>query len=184
MAGGLVGYNETGKVSNSYSTGVVKGTTSNAPSYAYCGGLVGQNGGTITNCYSSGDVVSEVSGYNYAYTIYVGGAVGYNTGKVSDCVVLGDCKVITSSYYSSNKGSYSVSAVCGYNKSGTLTKLYHIDTQTRTIEYGDTTKTSNAGNYSVMVTEETLKISSFYTDILNWDIEIWDFSSNELPVLK
>ena len=184
MAGGLVGYNETGKVSNSYSTGVVKGTTSNAPSYAYCGGLVGQNGGTIANCYSSGDVVSEVSGYNYAYTIYVGGAVGYNTGKVSDCVVLGDCKVITSSYYSSNKGSYSVSAVCGYNKSGTLTKLYHIDTQTRTIEYGDTTKTSNAGNYSVMVTEETLKISSFYTDILNWDIEIWDFSSNELPVLK
>ena len=67
--GGLVGYNDEGTVSNSYSTGNVTGED-------YVGGLVGDNyNGNISNSYSTGNV----SGYEY-----VGGLLGLNYGTVSN----------------------------------------------------------------------------------------------------
>jgi len=68
--GGLVGFNEGGTVSNSYSTGSV--TSENS-----VGGLVGENfeGGTIINSYSTSSVTGNFS---------IGGLVGENTGTVSN----------------------------------------------------------------------------------------------------
>jgi hypothetical protein len=64
VVGGLIGDNE-GTVSNSYSTGSVKGVN-------YVGGLIGYNYyGTVSNCYSTG----SVNGYSF-----VGGLIGYNAG--------------------------------------------------------------------------------------------------------
>jgi hypothetical protein len=66
--GGLVGYN-TGHVTTSYSTGVIRGNES-------VGGLVGGNKGNVFNCYST----TVVSGNQN-----VGGVVGYSNGQVVNC---------------------------------------------------------------------------------------------------
>jgi hypothetical protein len=70
--GGLVGHNNIGNVNNSYSTGAVSG-------YYGIGGLVGYNntdGGTVTNCYSTGTIT--------AFTGTIGGLYRYG-GLVGDC---------------------------------------------------------------------------------------------------
>ena len=96
--GGLVGSNYKGSISNCYATGSVTcvglvgfgglvgenfGAVSNC--YSNCsvsgnarsvGGLVGWNSGAISNCYSSGSVSGEM---------YVGGLVGQNAGTISSC---------------------------------------------------------------------------------------------------
>ena len=96
-AGGLVGVNSGGTVTNCYSTGAVSGSSA--------GGLVGVNsGGTVTNCYSisavsassqSGGLVGSNASGGIITNCYstgavsggsaVGGFVAYNTGTVTDC---------------------------------------------------------------------------------------------------
>lgn len=46
----------------------------------YVGGLVGYNGGTITNC-AAYNVTLQANGYNYS-TLYLGGLVGCNRGAI------------------------------------------------------------------------------------------------------
>jgi hypothetical protein len=87
---GLVG----GSVSGSYYIGGVVGqnngtvqncyTTSNVSSLeSYTGGVVGSNDGTVQNCYTTGNVSSSMSSSNA-----VGGVVGRNDGTVQNCVAL------------------------------------------------------------------------------------------------
>jgi hypothetical protein len=72
---GLFGYIDKGEVRN---LGVEGGSVSGR----YCvGGLVGLNYGSLSNCYSTGDVNSLE---------YVGGLVGGNGGNVSNCYSTGD----------------------------------------------------------------------------------------------
>jgi len=65
--GGLVGFNNAGSINNSYSTVIVSG-------FCYVGGLVGDNLSIINNCYSIGEVSGDWS---------VGGLMG---GLVADSV--------------------------------------------------------------------------------------------------
>jgi len=72
--GSLVGYND-GRITTSYSTGIVSGDQSNI------GGLVGfNNAGSINNSYST----VMVSGYRF-----VGGLLGYQGGLITDCYSVG-----------------------------------------------------------------------------------------------
>ena len=74
--GGLVGWNEAGSVSNSYSTAAVIGG-------AHLGGLVGVlNGGSIDKCYSSGAIAS----WYYSYPFIGGLAATNNGGTVTNSV--------------------------------------------------------------------------------------------------
>ena len=70
-AGGLIGANHAGTVSDSYSTGSVIGVE-------YVGGLVGRNFNyaTVSNSYSTGSVTGDE---------FTGGMVGMNEGTVSNC---------------------------------------------------------------------------------------------------
>jgi hypothetical protein len=69
--GGLVGLNEIGAIINCYSTNFVIGSN-------YVGGLVGENFGLVSNCYSYSE--------DYVFGTYrVGGLVGRNLGIVSNC---------------------------------------------------------------------------------------------------
>jgi filamentous hemagglutinin family protein len=97
--GGLVGYNESGTITDSYSTGSVIGTTA-------VGGLVGVNidSGTITDSYSTGSVSGG---------IFVGGLVGANSGDITDSYATG-----------SVSGTDYVGGLVGYNDSGTITDSY------------------------------------------------------------
>ena len=81
-AGGLVGENIAGNITDCYSGA----TVSNPDDYA-TGGLVGKNRGTVKNTYSAG----AVEGLDYT-----GGLVGANYGTVKNSVALNES--VTSSY--------------------------------------------------------------------------------------
>ena len=80
-AGGLVGRNDGGSITNSYATGDVSATSY----YAYAGGLVGRNDGDITNAYATG----EVSATFTDSSAYAGGLVGFNSGSITNAYATG-----------------------------------------------------------------------------------------------
>lgn len=69
--GGLVGYNDGGSITNSYSTGSMSGGEGSLN-----GGLVGTNNGSITNSYSTGSASGGEGSYN-------GGLIGKNDGTIA-----------------------------------------------------------------------------------------------------
>ncbi len=96
---GLFGFvGDNGIIKN---TGVINSYFNN---YDYVGGVVGENYGTITNCYNEGEVIGYYS---------VGGVVGYNGGTITNCYNKG--------YVG---GSFFVGGVASYN-SGTITNCYN-----------------------------------------------------------
>lgn len=131
--GGLVGYISKGSISNSHVINATVIATSNE-----AGGLVGQNGGTISGSYVSGGSVSGVSnvgglvGQNWgtvsgsyasggtvsATGNDVGGLVGNNSGSVSGSYVDGVTVISAVSSGSGNGGG-----LVGYN-SGTISNSY------------------------------------------------------------
>ncbi len=98
---GLFGFIDDGEVNNLGLEGVsISGDE-------YVGGLVGHNGGDISNCYSTGDV----NGFEY-----VGGLVGYNIGIISNCYSTGDVN-----------GLYRVGGLVGWNwEEGSVSNCYSI----------------------------------------------------------
>lgn len=98
QAGGLVGYNESGTIKNSYVNGDIEGK------YYSIGGLVGYNEkGRIENCYT----ITRVEGMKR-----VGGLVGSNLGILSESEVIGY-----------TKGNISVGGLVGENQ-GIIEKSY------------------------------------------------------------
>jgi len=100
---GLFGYIDAGEISNLGLKGLsVSGSGDSV------GGLVGENSGSISNCYSTGDVngvarVGGLVGTNYSGSISncystgnvsgggdVGGLVGWNVGSLSNCYSTGE----------------------------------------------------------------------------------------------
>ena len=74
--GGLVGFTSGSSITNSFSVGSV--STSSGGETVYVGGLVGFNGGTVSNTYATGSV-SSTGG-----AAFVGGFIGSNGGSVSN----------------------------------------------------------------------------------------------------
>ena len=106
--GGVVGYFNSGTVSNCYNTGNVSGSSG-------VGGVVGDfYSGTVSNCYNTGSVIGSSS--------YVGGVVGLSSGTISGCYNTG-----------SVSGSFDVGGVVGYNYD-TVSDCYN----TGSISGGDT----------------------------------------------
>jgi len=98
---GLFGYVGSGSQIKNLS---LENVDVNAVNGSFVGGLVGQNSGTISNCYSTGSVT--VTGY------YVGGLVGENGGNISNCYSNGDAS-----------GEDYVGGLVGVN-SGTVSNCY------------------------------------------------------------
>jgi hypothetical protein len=96
--GGLVGANNQGTVSNSYSAGSVRGSDQ-------VGGLVGWSTGTVSNSYSTVNVTANTA---------VGGLVGQNSGTVSRSYCTG-----------SVSGNVSVGGLVGANWDGTVSNSYY-----------------------------------------------------------
>ena len=129
-AGGLVGYNILGHITDSYVTGSVSGSSP-------VGGLVGENTGPITDSYfngsvngggGSGDNVGGLVGLNDS----PGGITGsYATGRVSGrgrvggLVGYNDDGAITGSYATGSvTGSSWVGGLVGRNDDSTITSSY------------------------------------------------------------
>ena len=122
---GLFGYNQ-GIIKNiGVRESYIKGDS-------YVGGVCGFNGGTISNCYNSGNV----NGYTY-----VGGVCGENYNIISNCYNSGNVSgneyvggVCGENYYGTisncyNSGTVSgnrvVGGMCGYNWGGTISNCYN-----------------------------------------------------------
>jgi len=112
---GLFGYIvEDGEVKN---LGLEGGSVSGD---SYVGGLLGGNGGNISNCYSTGDVSG---GY------YVGGLVGFYGGSISNCYSTGNVSGyqgvggLVGLNYGSVSNCYSTGNVSGYEGVGGLVGL-------------------------------------------------------------
>lgn len=106
-----------GRVGSSGSVSNVGIVDSYFKGYDYVGGVCGENYGTITNCYLSGEVTA--SG-DYAY---VGGVCGNNEGTVTNCYHNGTVTAAGDSAW--------VGGVCGMNSS-TITNCYHTGAVTAT----------------------------------------------------
>ena len=118
--GSLVGHLDGGTITNCYvETGSVSGNDD-------CGGLVGHNGGVITDCYATGVVTGDDR---------IGGLVGENLGTVTNCrsncrvdgrdnagglVGENGGRVMTSCSYSSVTGRNAVGALVGRNSPGEI----------------------------------------------------------------
>ena len=98
---GVLGYNANGTVQNCYNGATVIGGGT------YVGGVVGNNGGLVTNCYNTG-IISGTS--------EVGGITGRNTGAVIGCYHSGS--VTSTSYYTG--------AVIGCHSPGILENCYYL----------------------------------------------------------
>ena len=78
--GGLIGQNNLASVSSSYSNAEVNATVTTLGNFII-GGLIAENSGVISDCYSIANVT--VSGP----TPFVAGLIGYNKGTISNCYV-------------------------------------------------------------------------------------------------
>ncbi len=125
--GGLVGWNVDGIISESFATGAVNGLGSRV------GGLVGWNSGIISESYSTAAVTGDshvggLVGYNYHHSSI---SNSYSTGSVTGDNVVGglvgynDSGSITSSYSSAEvTGDYYVGGLVGLNDSGSISESF------------------------------------------------------------
>ena len=138
--GGLVGYKSNGSISNSYATASVSGTT-------YVGGLVGRyDNGSISSSYATGSVTA--SGKNGIGEIFVGGLVGRMfSGSISSSYATGNA-------YGSGSGSGDyVGGLVGFIDGGTMSSGYATGNVTA----------SDSGNYvGGLVGGNRISISSSY----------------------
>ena len=90
--------------------------------------MCGFNGGTIENCYNTGDV----SGTSTDGSVSVGGVCGLNDyGTIENCYNTGEVSGTGTSSY----GYVSVGGVCGWN-TGTIENCYNTGDVSGTSEYG------------------------------------------------
>ncbi|MDO4544268.1 MAG: GLUG motif-containing protein, partial [Clostridia bacterium] len=90
-AGGVVGWNEAGSVTNCYNTAKVNGVN-------FVGGVVGYNlSSRVSTCYNIGNIIGKVEGGN---TAYIGGVVGCNSAEIQ-----GTTAIVENCYYIDSCGA-------------------------------------------------------------------------------
>ena len=227
--GGLIGLNIYGYIQNCYTTGEVRGgsnvgglvgandvqdsgyperaiiskcyTTGNViASGSNCGGVAGNNSGTISDCYATGDIegINYIGGIagsdasasliknSYASGIIkgenlVGGVIGSNNGIVQNCVALSP--IITRNASSSGVNFGRIT-----NKKGaTLTGNYARGTMGGNVANLFTDKTSTEKDGADFANGSAL--SGVFSAGNGWSSSVWTISGNLtvgdiLPTLK
>ena len=155
-AGGLVGYNILGHITDSYVTGSVSGSSP-------VGGLVGENTGPITDSYFNGNVNGDYEN--------IGGLVGLNdspggitgsyaTGRVSGRGRVGG--LVGSNGGGAITGSYATGSVTGSSRVGGLVGNNDNDsTITSSYATGSVTGSSRVGGLVGLSSESTTITSSY-----------------------
>ena len=184
FVGSLV-VNNSGSITNSYSTGQVSG----AGNFTGIGGLVGLNNGTITNSYSACRVVSSTN------TSFVGGLVGenrsgavlsnnYSAGAVSSNYVAGGLVGLRAS---SVMNSYSTGLVTAANQAGGLVGVRNTFSPETRDSYWDlrTSKLSISAGGIGKVTAELQTPTTASGIYSNWSDSDWDFgTAYQYPAIK
>nr|WP_269149629.1 filamentous hemagglutinin N-terminal domain-containing protein [Ruegeria lacuscaerulensis] len=116
VTGGLVGINDGGTISDSFSTASVTVDPIEAD-FVLVGGLVGENSGVIQRSFSSG----SVTGLGFGEFI-MGGLVGENFGSIVDSYSNSDVRGV--SQFSSPMDTVAVGGLVGINNGGSVTRSY------------------------------------------------------------
>jgi hypothetical protein len=152
--GSLVGYNSRGTVQNSYASGSVEGSS-------WVGGLVGNNLSTVHNCVALNPSVisSDGTGNN------VGRVVGINDGSAPSM--------------ENNHAWEGMKVFYGADKNGN-------GGTPKTIENDGEGDSSSANGQSVSAGSEAGQHGnlSFWTNTMGWNFTIWQWGSNNLPILQ
>ena len=150
-AGGIVGYNGSGKITNCHNSNQVSANADSYETHTYAGGIAGYNKtGTISNCYniekiSASGHAGGIAGENFNGTIsncynigrvaavsetsptYAGGIASINFKTITNCYNTGTVWAKTSSAQAISGG------IAGMNRlyvetgaAGTITKCYNI----------------------------------------------------------
>ena len=166
--GGFAYYNRRGgTIKNSYSNVNIT-TQANASGYSAIGGFVGDNFGTINNCYSTGNIES-------ACKDNVAGFVGFNnnSGTISKCFSTGSVKL------TGDAGS--VGYFVGTKEAGSVTnKCYYSNTVT--VRKGSSTVTTANKDGEVKPLAD-LQSKAFLMDTLKWSNDIWIIRAGDYPCL-
>lgn len=116
--GGFCGKNSSGVITNCYARGDVIGSKE-------LGGFCGSNYGSISECYSKGNV----NGVIYQNSAEVGGFCGYNRSIITNCYATGDAIAIGSS-------TMYVGGFCGINNLTTISNSYSTGQVVSSNSYG------------------------------------------------
>jgi len=194
-AGGIVGFNDHGTISNCSSKGSVEATPS---CQASTGGIVGYNNyGIINNCYNSGIVRVAAASY-YSSNSNTGGIAGLNNGTISNCYNTGSISASSSSSYRDYTGG-----IAGYN-AGTVSNCYNvgsvIDHSSYSFDGGITGYTNScaiSNCYYLNIISSGIGSGSGTSQALSLDqmkqqsyfegfdfTDIWAMSPNYLPYLQ
>ncbi len=120
FAGGLVGQNARGTVSNSTNKVVI--THTGEYTGYYVGGIVGKNGGTVSNSINYA-AMSGSGAKSIGVAGTIGGIVGYNAGgKILECVNVGNIHVDTKTEMSTRSAEARVGGIAGFNYQGSVSK--------------------------------------------------------------
>ena len=177
-AGGLVGYAEELDISNSYSEAKVTTQHCFENDYYCTGGLIAYlDGGTVTNCYATGNVegTNEIGGligsvnnvkieqcFTKNQTVigetYIGGLIGYtyyNT-KIKDCycqeVTVGVKEGANGEYVGGLVGRNENSSITGCNTSGSVTGNDYVGGVAGANVWGwDTTEIRSSGSECTVI---------------------------------
>lgn len=157
-----------GTIKNSYSNVNIT-TQATASVYSSIGGFVGDNFGTINNCYSTGNIES-------ACKDNIAGFVGYNYdgGTTSKCFNAGNVKLTgdatgTVGYFVGNAAAGSVTNKCYYSNTVTVRK-------------GSSTVTTANKDGEVKPLAD-LQSKAFLMDTLKWSNDIWIIRAGDYPCL-
>ena len=193
--GGLVGLN-SGVINNCYASGSVTASTStNSPARVDAGGLVGYNSKFIYNSYATGNVSATVNGRKTDYytsntwaNCYVGGLVGSGNSTYNGEITIQNCFATGNVSGATNTASSQSIAIGGLVGSGNCTNSYISSTQkittAKTTSYGTTTGSTPSNTTAESKSLSAIRTIEFYTDVLGWSAEIWEFSNGAYPTLK
>jgi len=181
--GGLIGLTRGGTVKNSYAAGDVSGDS------GIIGGLIGQNDVTVSNSFSTGNVIGENQ---------VGGLVGINIGNIRNSYATGDVSGnrrvggLVGNNRDLIRNSYSIGKVNGNNDTGGLVgqnqegivfnSLWNVDTSGITKSDGGidktTTEMKDIATYTDPSTSRLQKPWDFIGHPYD-DEDIWDIDEEE-----
>lgn len=169
-SGGLVGRlgSDASVLRDSYATGDI--STDGGGYYYYYGGLCGSNfGGTIQNCYASGNVNARNG---------VGGLCGYNNGNILSSFALSKAIV-------DNAPDYYPASRIASDQRGTISAYARSDMTYNGVVGGfpDFDPTIN-GKDGQNITPEQTKMRATYA-AAGWDMSVWDIvEGHTYPYLK
>lgn len=115
ILGGILAETNNGTIHQAYATGADVGSSASDDDIR--GGLVRSNYHIISNSYATGNVASQASGTNTAYS---GGLVGWNIGDISQSYAIGN---VSATNASADANSYSGGLV-GWNQNGSILDAY------------------------------------------------------------